>query len=217
MRAHFARDFHEDYNASQLRSLFAFEKFRVQGDSIVGWIAPCHIPVEALIDRDDAIHNRPIHADSQVHYVVEMFGVDLKFAVLAQRLLNGWMERGARLFKSPDVKCRIELSGNDVYALFPDEISLAEGEEMNAFVRSMRFNYNIRGCRKLSVSIATQSPVSGMIHAGVNVTTAGTPVQTASLEMLGIDPVAYGEWVGENFARDFEKVLLATTKVRPVP
>jgi hypothetical protein len=136
---------------------------------------------------------------------------------MAQRLLNGWMERGARAFKSPEVDCRIELSGNDVYALFPAEIPFEAGETMDALVRSRRFHYDIKGCRKLSVSIATLSPVSGMIHAGVNVSTKGTPVQTASLEMLGIDPVAYGEWVGANFALDFEKVLLATSKVRPVP
>lgn len=217
MKAHYAADYRDVYDTSQLRSLFAFERFRVQGDSILGFISPCHITVEKLIDRDDAIHDRPIHADSQLHYVVEMFGVDLKFAVMAQRLLCGWMERGARAFKRPDVNCRIELSGNDVYALFPDEMTFRDGEDLDACVRAMDFHYSREGCRKLSVSIATLSPVSGMIHAGVNVSTAGTPVRTASLELLGIDPVAYATWVAERFAADYEKVLLAATKVRPVP
>ncbi len=217
MKYHFANDYRDIYDASQLRSLFAFETFRVQGDSVVGFVSPCHITVEKLIDRDDAVNNRPIHAESQVHYVVEMFGVDLKFGVMAQRLLNGWMERGAKLFKSPDVHCLIELSGNDVYALFPDEIQLDAGQDISAFIRSGGFHYDIPGCRKLSVSIATLSPVSALIHAGINVSTEGTPVQTASLEMLGIDPVEYTNWVGDNFARDFEKVLMACTKAKPTP
>jgi len=217
MHALFSTDFAELYDASQLRSLWAFETFRVQGDSIIGWVAPCRITVDALIDRDDAVNDRPIFADSQVHYVVEMFGVELKFAVMAQRLLNGWMARGARWMKRDDLNCHVELSGNDVYILFPDEIELEAGEDFAAFVRSGRFHYSLPGCRKLSVSIATLSPVSGLIHAGINVTTEGTPVQTASLEMLGIDAAEYGRWVGENFARDYEKVLLACSKVRPVP
>lgn len=214
MRSHFAEDYTEIYDASQLRSLWAYDTFGVQGDSVVGYIGPCHIPVEKLIDRDDALHNRPIHADSQVHYVVEMFGVELKFAVMAQRLLNGWMERGARLLKSPDVVCHVELSGNDVYCVFPDQI---EDMDLKRLLAEMRFHYDLPGCRKLSVSIATLSPVSAMIHAGINVTTEGTPVRTCSLEMLGIDPVEYTKWVGENFARDYEKVLMACSKVRPVP
>ncbi|MDP8221939.1 MAG: DUF366 family protein [Candidatus Lernaella stagnicola] len=217
MKALFESGFHELYDASQLRSLYAFENFGVQGDSILGWIAPTEITVEKLIDRDDAVHDRPIFAASQVHYVVEMFGIDLTTAVLAQRLLNGWMARGARWMKSPDVACDVELSGNDVYCLFPAEIEFDKGEDMTQFVLSGRFHYSIPGCKKLSVSIATASPVSCLIHAGINVSTEGTPVQTAALDMLGIDPVAYGEWVAENFAKDYEKVLAATTKVRWVP
>jgi len=217
MQAVFREDFRETYDASQLRSLYCYESFGVQGDSILGWIAPTAITVEKLIDRDDAINERPIFADAQVHYVVEMFGVSLPFAVLAQRLLNGWMARGARWLKSAGADCTVELSGNDVYCLFPADLELREGEDLGAFVRSGRFHYSLPGCRKLSVSIATVSPLSGMIHAGINVSTAGTPVQTASLEMLGIDPVVYGRWVAENFARDYEKVWKACTKVRPVP
>ncbi len=66
-------------------------------------------------------------------------------------------------------------------------------------------------------SIATSSPVGAMIHAGINVTTEGAPVQTCTLKMLGVDPVKYSNWVGENFAKDFKKVLAACAKVRPVP
>lgn len=217
MKAVFQADFHEKYDASQLRSLYCFDTFGEQGDSILGWIAPTEITVEALIDRDDAVNNRPIYADSQVHYVVELFNVNLPFAVMAQRLLNGWMARGARWMKSPEVDCVVELSGNDVYCLFPDHLEFQPGEDLAAMIRAGRFHYTLPGCRKLSVSIATSSAMSCLIHAGINVTTAGTPVQTASLEMLGIDPVAYAQWVAENFARDYEKVFAATTKVRPVP
>ena len=39
------------------------------------------------------------------------------------------------------------------------------------------------GQGKLSVSVATASPVSGLIHFGINVTNAGTPVITSSLQI----------------------------------
>ncbi|MEK6776394.1 MAG: DUF366 family protein [bacterium] len=44
------------------------------------------------------------------------------------------------------------------------------------------------GDAKLSVSIAVQSPVSCMIHVGLNVENKGTPVRTVGLNDLGVNP-----------------------------
>jgi hypothetical protein len=49
------------------------------------------------------------------------------------------------------------------------------------------------GPAKLSVSIATRSAVSTLLHLALNVTAAGTPVPAAGLEQLGVEPRAFGE------------------------
>jgi hypothetical protein len=68
--------------------------------------------------------------------------------------------------------------------------------------------------RKLSISIATRSPVSTLIHFAVNVTTAGTPVPTASLADLGVDPRAFADEVLARAAVEHEGILAARAKVR---
>jgi hypothetical protein len=70
---------------------------------------------------------------------------------------------------------------------------------------------------KLSVSIATESGKSGLIHLGLNITTDGVPVRAACLEDLGIDPMALASEVAELFAREVEGGLAAAGKVARVP
>ena len=72
------------------------------------------------------------------------------------------------------------------------------------------------GTGKLSVSVATVSPVSGLIHMGLNITTAGVPVEAACLEDLKIDPAAAADKILASFAREIEGALDAARKVRPV-
>lgn len=70
--------------------------------------------------------------------------------------------------------------------------------------------------RKLSVSIATVSPVSGLIHLGVNVEPRGAPVEAIGLNELGVDELAF---VREMLARYEEETLSirrACHKARPV-
>lgn len=70
---------------------------------------------------------------------------------------------------------------------------------------------------KLSVSVATCSPVSGLIHLGLNVTNEGTPVKTASLADLGLDEGAVARAVLEAYRDEYDDMRRAATKVRWVP
>jgi hypothetical protein len=72
------------------------------------------------------------------------------------------------------------------------------------------------GSGKLSVSVATVSPVSGLIHLGLNITTAGVPVEAASIADLGVDHRWVAEEVLSRFAGEIDSSLKATYKVRPV-
>jgi hypothetical protein len=70
------------------------------------------------------------------------------------------------------------------------------------------------GDRKLSVSIATVSPVSGLIHLGLNVSPAGAPVAAVGLNELGVEAAPLGEEIARRYADEMGQVTLACTKVR---
>jgi uncharacterized protein len=72
------------------------------------------------------------------------------------------------------------------------------------------------GEKKLSVSIATRSLVSTLIHLGLNILSEGTPVPTMGLEEKGIDAREFGRACLKKFQGEFEDVLKATYKVRGV-
>lgn len=69
--------------------------------------------------------------------------------------------------------------------------------------------------RKLSVSIATRSNVSVLIHAAINIDTEGTPIPTAGLRELNLDATTFAKEVLERFARDAEIWHRARVKVLP--
>lgn len=69
--------------------------------------------------------------------------------------------------------------------------------------------------RKLSVSIATKSPISILIHLGVNVKTEGTPIPTSGLAELKIDPKVFAKGCLDCFSRDYEIWRTARYKVSP--
>lgn len=72
------------------------------------------------------------------------------------------------------------------------------------------------GDGKLSVSIATISPVSGLIHFGLNIKTRGVPVKASCLDDLGIDVRSLAIDVMSQFCDEIDGCIRATQKVRPV-
>jgi hypothetical protein len=72
------------------------------------------------------------------------------------------------------------------------------------------------GVDKLSVSIATLTPVSAIIHTGINISSKNTPVPTKGLKDYGIDTRAFAERVLVGFVKEMEGVTVARCKVRGV-
>ena len=72
------------------------------------------------------------------------------------------------------------------------------------------------GDRKLSVSIATVSPVSSLIHTGVNVVGENAPVPACGLHEWDLDARQIGKLVAERYAAEVESIQRARCKVRPV-
>lgn len=68
--------------------------------------------------------------------------------------------------------------------------------------------------KKLSVSIATKSVTSVLIHTGVNIDATGAPVDAAELNSLkGFDAREFAAKVIEKYSKEIEDIILATTKV----
>lgn len=72
------------------------------------------------------------------------------------------------------------------------------------------------GDAKLSVSIATASPVSTLLHFGINLTSHGTPVKTKGLNDYKIEVEPFAKALLESFKNEFESLSVARSKVKPV-
>jgi hypothetical protein len=69
---------------------------------------------------------------------------------------------------------------------------------------------------KLTVSIATVSPTSALIHLGVNVDAAGAPVKTSDLNSLQIDAAEFAVAVMARYVEEVAAAAAARCKVRGV-
>lgn len=73
------------------------------------------------------------------------------------------------------------------------------------------------GEHKLSVSIATVSPVSGLIHFGINISSQNTPVLTKGLNDYGLNWKSFAQSLAESYAEEEAGLQTALVKVRWVP
>jgi hypothetical protein len=73
------------------------------------------------------------------------------------------------------------------------------------------------GESKLSVSIATLTPVSTMIHFGINVISQGTPVKTLGLADFQIEPRSFALAVMDAYRSECDSIDDARCKARAVP
>lgn len=72
--------------------------------------------------------------------------------------------------------------------------------------------------KKLSVSIATKSMTSVLIHTGINILSDGAPIPVSGLKSdLEIGDIKeFALEVMENYSNEIEDIILASTKVRGV-
>ena len=182
-----------EYDGSQLTPLWAYTSFDVQGDSIVSFRGPCNISEEFMVDIEDKRKGAEISSPDMLHFIVEYFGVGIDEIVLVQRLLISVVVDLLRdsIYEEAEVVREFD----NIYAFPPDE--------------------DERG--KLSISVATVSPVAGLIHLGLNITTEGTPVKAAGLEEVGVEDVdKFAVEVARRFIEEMKNVKMDASKVRPV-
>lgn len=68
--------------------------------------------------------------------------------------------------------------------------------------------------KKLSISIATVSPVSSMIHFGINVISKGTPVITIGLVDYSINPKNFARIIIKRYINEIKSIEKTKCKVR---
>jgi len=141
-----------DYNGEELRPLFNYQTFGSkgdQGDSISAFIGKMNVTTEHLVDMEDVIANDFIWSPEAINFVVEIFHIGIESAVLYQRSL--------------------------MFIIFSYLLNKMYLKNLNANIENIKLNGDdlmVKVCgeyKKLSVSIATVSPMSGLIHAGLNI------------------------------------------------
>ena len=141
-----------------------------------------------------------------LHFIIERFETQLFGAVALQRLMAAIVldllrERVAQALPN---------------AIAADSNSVSAGAHAKLIASDMRRDGDdiYIGDGKLSISIATVTPVSALIHFAVNVSNEGTPVKTASLEDLGVEAKEFALEVMKRVVSEVESIETATIKVR---
>jgi hypothetical protein len=179
------------YSGQELRPHFLLTKLSLKGPALGAFIGPCHVKTEHLVDWEDRLVGDRIDARSMVHFLGEFFGHGLREGVVLQRLLMAIMAESLNERRA---------SGGR-----PDELVLRRGDDL--FFRD----------RKLSVSIVTASPVSLLLHAGINIDPEGAPVPAVGLPELGVPEARpWAEEILARFRTEYESMEWACAKVRPV-
>lgn len=183
---------HSRYDGTQLRSLYAYLEHGVLGDSVVAWIGPCDVGFEHMVDGEDLRESAAIRGSKMLHLIIEKFEARLPEMVAIQRLTSSIAKDLLESLKTANGTIRRD--GDDLYLKFDSKTGAEEG--------------------KLSISIATVSPVSGLIHFAINVSNEGTPVKTASLEDLGVDAKTFAHELLAKFVSEMNSISAAARKVK---
>jgi len=180
------------YVGSQLAPHWIYKNFHILGDAIVAFEGEMDVKITEMVDIDDVISDSPIYSKRMVSFILEHFGISLSECVLRQRFLICIIIEELR--KVLGNKFNISRNGDDIFV----EI---EGQN-----------------KKLSVSIATKSITSGLIHTGLNIDPTGAPVQACGLTTdLGITDIKlFAKNVMKRYIEESNEIFEATCKVRGV-
>jgi hypothetical protein len=177
------------YDGRQLAPHWIYRHFDLLGDAIVAFSGPCRVDLGEMVDLEDVKADAPIYSPLMLHCIAEFFQPDLELAVYRQRLLI----ITAKELLEEMVKQPVQRRGDDLYLTREDGTP-----------------------GKLSVSIATASPTSTLIHTGFNIKTEGTPVPTVGLAALGVETDAFAAELLRRYAAEVQDIWLARCKVRAV-
>lgn len=172
------------YTGEELSPHWIYKNFHLQGDAIVCFLGECEVKLTEMVDIEDVINNEPIYSKKMLNFIIEHFNIGLIEGVCRQRLLICTVKEV--LEKTLSHSIPIIRSGDDIFV---------NGE-------------------KLTVSIATKSPTSILIHTGINIDPTGAPVDAIGLNNLKIDDInAFANQIMLQYSQEINDIILASTKV----
>jgi len=176
------------YTGKELSPHWIYKNFNIDGDAIISFIGESDVKIEHMVDISDVISNSPIYSKRMLHFIVEHFNISLVEGILRQRLLV-----------------------NIARDVILDNLSLASGIARQG--DDLFYNGG-----KLSVSIATKSITSVLIHLGINIDSNNTPVKASGLEtdmnLKNIKEIAND--IINNYKLENNQIISASCKVRGV-
>lgn len=181
-----------NYDGSQLRPLYAYSDHQVKGSSIVAFCGACDVSLEHMVDMEDKVVRAKIKSNEMLHFIIEIFPANLPAAVSMQRLFATMAQEWLNTNSSELKIKKLTREGDDLY--------LGQAKDK----------------KKLSISIASNSSVSSMIHFAMNMTNKGTPVPTLCLKDLNVDPKKAAQSLMKIFSSEYESIIEATEKVKPL-
>lgn len=169
----------ECYDGSQIKPLWALNKFSVSGSSIVIFRGSMKIPQEEMIDIQDIIREKDlaeilISGDDCIHFIIEMFDdqpANLKVAYHRLHLLAFIVQK----IVEEEYSISLEKKGTDLY--YKD--------------------------KKLNVAIATSSNSSSKIHFGINIVSTGVPDYVKAVGLCDINEKINLEKLAERIGKEF--------------
>lgn len=175
------------YTGDELAPHWIYKNFHLQGDAIVAFCGECEVKLTEMVDIEDVINNEPIYSKNMLSFIVEHFNIDLIECVTRQRLFICVVKEVLEaFFTAQNSLFIVKRSGDDL------------------FINN----------RKLSVSIATKSLTSTLIHVGINIDPSGAPVDAIGLDFLKISDIrGFAEEIMLKYSHEIDDIILASTKV----
>lgn len=175
------------YTGKELAPLRNYLNYGLLGNSIAAWAGACKIDFQHMVDGEDLRSQSSIASDEMLHFIIEIFDVQLAAGVVLQRLFA-------------------EMIISEIRRHSPTPLNfIRKGDDV--------FFEN----RKLNISIATRSINSVLIHVGVNIKNRGTPVPTCCLEDFNITPKVFAVNLMTALCTEWKDILEATYKVHALP
>jgi hypothetical protein len=176
------------YTGKELAPHWIYKNFNILGDAIVSFTGECEVKLDSMVDIEDVLSNSPIYSKKMLNFIVEHFNIPLMEGVLRQRLL-------------------VAIARDGILSRFPSHVELTRhGDDL--YFKD----------RKLSVSIATKSMTSVLIHLGINIISENAPVKAAGLKselnLKDINSIASD--IINNYSQENDQIIKASCKVKGV-
>jgi len=138
--------------------------------------------------------------------LVDLEDAEQHSSIIAEEMLHFIGEHFECTLREANYRLRlfIGIVGETLRELAPGLVTIRDGDDI--FIAE----------RKLTVAIATVSPVSTVFHCGVNIDPQGAPVPAAGLGEIGVDAGRFAADVLERYRSECISIDRAIRKVRGV-